>query len=409
MKLSLTLQDDHHLHNNNNKNKNNKQHSLLKAKLPISVLNQPLTSIFTTTTTNAFSGLGFSLSTNFHSGPSLKLSYNLSSTATPISPFSLSLKSGLGLYGSPRNSPLVFSAHLSFSNTIPNTLVPTFSLHVKPSCGHFSIHKKTTSSSFADPNPKIGSLSTTGPFVNSGSAANPELGSGVAPYRPLDWQELKLESFGGKEKDGLAKSKLDCIEGVYADNNGNGLLAEQQLVSRDKKIGGFFSGVAVKAKTVLPLTKGFRVNLRWGVNLPGDLNAKMPYLTVNKISIERAELVKEVKEKSSDNHLGDVELLKGMSFWMRRDLEVLEKENRDMRQILEDIRMGASARSLREESISVGKKGMPGSVHSFSDFGHQRSKINDEDRKLQRESKRPVNGVTDLESELQRAIKAASA
>jgi hypothetical protein len=136
MKLSLNLQDEPQI-----------QNLILKAKLPISIFNQPFTSIFTTTAANSISDLTFALSTNFPSGPSLKLTYTPSTTTTTttattaVSPLSLSLKSGLGLCGSPHNSPLVFSAHFSLSNSSPCVIVPTFSLQFKPNFGHFSLHK----------------------------------------------------------------------------------------------------------------------------------------------------------------------------------------------------------------------------------------------------------------------------
>jgi hypothetical protein len=34
------------------------------------------------------------------------------------------------------------------------------------------------------------------------------------------------------------------------------------------------------ARTILPVTKRVRVNLRWGINFPFDLGKRMSYLTV---------------------------------------------------------------------------------------------------------------------------------
>ncbi|KAJ6327178.1 hypothetical protein OIU78_014127 [Salix suchowensis] len=340
MKLSLNLQDDHQI-----------QNPLLKAKLPISIFNRPFTSIFTTTTTNSISDLTLALSTNFPSGPSLKFTYT-PSTTTAISPISLSLKSGLGLFGSPHNSPLVFSANFSLSNSSSNLILPSFSLQFKPQFGHFSLHKRTTTpSSNPDYDLNCGSQTTNRPHLESGSPSKSGLGNGFAS-----------------------------------------------------------DGSSVKAKTALPLTKRVSMNLRWAVNFPGDLGIKMPYLIVNKIGIERVERLKEVKkEKNNDSNLGDLELLKGMCFWMRRDLEVLEAENREMKHYLENMRLGVLARNSRKEINGLVKKVVPASSDNLGDFEQWRRKKNDGEGNGQREElKKSANKVTDLESELQKAIKAAS-
>ncbi|EEF34715.1 hypothetical protein RCOM_1278080 [Ricinus communis] len=396
MKLSIRLQDE------NNCNSN----PLLKAKLPISILNQPFTSTFTAAT-NSFSDLSFSLSTNFLSGPSLKLTFappstNTATTITPSSPFSLSLRSGLGLFGSPQNSPLVFSANFSLSNASPSVVIPTFSLHFKPQLGHFSLHKRTSPSS--NPNPRTHFV--TGFNLDSGSPSKSEFGNRFAPDGPLGWQEVKLEPFTGKEKQGFATANPSDTNEVYSHNSGIEIFPERQLVWGDRKK-SVLGAVAVKARTVLPLSKRLQVNLRWGVNLPGNLGIKMPYLTVNKIGIERIEEVKEIKEKSNENNSGDLELLKGMCFWMRRDLEIIEKDNRDMKQCLEDMKLGVSVRNLHGKSTGVGKNVVPASSYKLEDFEHRWNKKNDGGNG-QTEWKKPANLVTDLESELQRAIKAAA-
>jgi hypothetical protein len=400
MKLSLNLQDEPQI-----------QNLILKAKLPISIFNQPFTSIFTTTAANSISDLTFALSTNFPSGPSLKLTYTPSTTtttATPaVSPLSLSLKSGLGLCGSPHNSPLVFSAHFSLSNSSPCVIVPTFSLQFKPNFGHFSLHKRTTPPS-SNPNydPSCWSY-TNGPHLESGSPSKSQLGDGFASDGSSGWQELKLEPCNGKGKEGFANRNY--IDDVYVDNNGIGFLPERQPVWKDGKKEGFSSGVGVKARTVLPLTKRVMMNMRWAVNFPGEFGIKMPYLIVNKIGIERVEVLKEVKkEKSNESNVGDLELLKGMCFWMRRNLEVLETENREMKQYLEDMRLGVSARNSRREANGPVKRVVPRSIGSLDEFDQWKSKKNDGEGNGQRELKKPANKVTNLESELQKAIKAAS-
>ncbi|KAJ4826781.1 hypothetical protein Tsubulata_034768 [Turnera subulata] len=392
MKLSLTIPDQANL-----QDPNQNQNPLLKAKLPISIFNHPFTSAFKTAT-NSFSDLSFALSTALNSGPSLKLTY----TPTTSSPFSLSLKSGLGLFGSPHNSPLVFSASFSLSPSSPNVILPAFSLHFKPQLGHFSLHKKTSPSRGtpdSEANPE--GQPSIGPHLDPVEPSSSDFVNGFAPDGSLVWQEVKLEPYGG------GGSKEKNPSGVFADASAIGLLGGRELGWRDGKKGGVLSGFGVKARTVFPLTKSVVVNLRWGVNMPGDFGVKMPYLTVNKIEVERVvEEVKEAKGKLIQvKNEGDLELLKGMCFWMKRDLEVLEKENKVMKQSLDNMRFGVSATNF---SGDVGKKAPPASVDGVGGFEQWRSKKKDGEGNGRREPKKPVNQVTDLESELQKAIKAAS-
>ncbi|KAK7855217.1 uncharacterized protein LOC112005467 [Quercus suber] len=407
MKLSLKFQE-----NPNHQNQN----PILKAKLPITIFNQPFisttTTSTTTTTTTSSSDLSFSLSTNFPSGPSLKLSY-FPTTTTVSSLFSLSLKSGLGLFGSPHNSPLVFSANFSLSPT--NTPIPTFSLHFKPQLGHFSLKRST----FSDPssNQVSGSFSNGGIEVNSGSYSNGvvsfdsgsfsngKLGSGFVSDELSVWQELKLDPCSRKDGFTNPESLKNC---GFDLNSGIGLVSERQLALKDSGKDGILHGVAVMARTVFPVAKRLTVNMRWGVNFPADLRKTMPYLRVNKIGIERVEEVKEVVKNSGENNVGDLELLKGMFFWMRKDLESLEKENREMKQGLEEMRLGISVKNFRGESDVIGKKVVPPTSESSSEFERWRSKKSGGEENGQRESKKSTNRVSDVESELQRAIKAAS-
>jgi hypothetical protein len=403
MKLSLNFRDDPHQHQN--------QNPIVKAKIPITIFNQPFISSTTATTGSTPSDLSFSLSTSFPSGPSLKLSYSPTPTPTASAPFSLSLKSGLGIFGSPHNSPLVFSAHFSFSPT--TTPVPTFSLHFKPQFGHFSLKRST----FSDPRSNqisgpfsnggdevnFGSFSNGGANLDCGSHSNGEFGNGFVLDRSSVWQEVKLEPCSSK--DGVTNPDYRENCGIHS-NGGIGFVPEKQLAWKNSGKDGFLSGVAVLARTVLPVTKRVMVNLQWGVNFPSDLGKRMPYLTVSKIGIQRVQQVKEVEKNSGESNAGDLELLKGMWFWMRRDLEVLEKENKEMNQDLEEMRTRISAKKFRGDSDGVRKKVSPPSSESSSAFEQWRSKKSGGEVNVQRESKKSLNQVSDMESELQRALKA---
>ncbi|PON57094.1 hypothetical protein PanWU01x14_176840 [Parasponia andersonii] len=404
MKLSLKLPEDQWHHNRHDQTFYHPNPPLLKAKIPISIFNQPfLTSIYTTptatTTTSPASHLSFSLSSDFDSGPSLRFSYSPTSTTSP--PFSLSLKSGLGLFGSANHSPLVFKAHFSFSSTNP-----TFSLHFKPQFGNFSL-KKTT---FSNPNGDLvsGSGSDRGVRLDSGSRSDNGLGNGFVPEGSSAWQELKLEPCSGKN--GVADG--DCkVGGFGVCSNGGG---ERALAWKDSEKDGFLSGITVMARTVLPVTKRVAVNMKWGVNFPSNLGSKMPYLTLNKIGIERVEEEKEEKKKkkktSDESSVSDLELLKGMCFWMRRDLELLEKENREMKQSLEQMKSGVSGKRFRSGSDNGGKIIQLPSGENSSEFERWKNKKTVKEENGRRDSKKSATSETsDLESELQKAIKAASA
>lgn len=238
----------------------------------------------------------------------------------------------------------------------------------------------------------------------SGSASNGGNGNGFVPEGPSVWRELKLEPFGAKNGDFRESFGVDSCGGT-----GKGC-------ERD----GLLSGIAVMARTEFPVTKKVKMNMRWGVNLPSDLGSKMPYLKLNKIGIERVEEGKEEEEKEkrenkekSDVVGGDLELLKGMCFWMRRDLEVLERENREMKGSLEQM-FGVSApggriggpKHLRSNPAAAAAK-MP-SGESSSEFERWRSGKNVKEESGKEEPKKPANQASDLKSELERAIKAAA-
>lgn len=197
--------------------------------------------------------------------------------------------------------------------------------------------------------------------MQPGSPSNSDFASGSVVNEVFGWQNVKLEPYSGSEY-GFGNAKPSIFNGVHS-GDGIGFVKERVLELKNGARSGLLSGISVKAKSVLPLTKGVKINLRWGVNLPANSEVRMPYLTVNKIGIERVEKVEEVKKRNTES-VGDSELLKGMCFWMSRDLELLEKENRKMKQCLEDMRMAVSARPYRGASDRIGKV-FPSSSESF--------------------------------------------
>ncbi|CAK9148386.1 unnamed protein product [Ilex paraguariensis] len=181
---------------------------------------------------------------------------------------------------------------------------------------------------------------------------------------------------------------------------------ELNMVS-DKHKNSIFKGISVLARTEMPVTKRVAINFRWGVNFPEDLGKQMPVLSVNKIGIERIHEAKEekgVKEKSKG---GDVELMKGMFLWMRRELDVLQRDNREMKHRLEEMKLGNLASDQRGGAEGVRKKALP-VLENPGAFEQWRSKNSGGQENGWKEAKKNGNRVSDVESELQRAIKAAS-
>nr|GMD78290.1 uncharacterized protein LOC109185392 [Ipomoea batatas] len=91
-------------------------------------------------------------------------------------------------------------------------------------------------------------------------------------------------------------------------------------------------GISVRARTEVPVSERFLINCRWGVNFPEDLGTGMPHLSLNKIEIEMVDVVKE-----------------------KRELNTLQRENREMKLKLEEFKAGNS--QLKLEELKTGNPG----------------------------------------------------
>lgn len=163
-----------------------------------------------------------------------------------------------------------------------------------------------------------------------------------------------------------------------------------------------FSGVSMMANTKMPVWPRVAVNFRWGVCFPGEFSNKMPYLSVNKIGIERVDELKEKKSSSDEKNVGDSETLKGMLTWMKRELEGLRRENQEMKYNLEELK----SKKLVRSSSSVEK--VTPVVQNTSGFDQWRNKNNVAEENRKEELKKAEVPMTDVQSELQKAIMAAS-
>lgn len=296
MKLSMKLQDLHSQNGDNNTKLQTTNPVLLRAKVPITVFGFPFLSSIAGSDT---SDVSFSLSTNFSSGPSLKLSYAPNYVAapgvtatgaaavSPSPPLSVTLKSGIGLFGSPRDSSLMLSAHFSVTPGNPNPN-PTFSLQMKPQFGNFCLHKTTHSV------PKPGNKCDKA----NGADNSFEF---VPLASPFPWKEFSVES-----------PYKECL----------------------------LSGIAVTARTELPLMKRLSMSFRWGVNFTEDIKKQLPYLTVNKISLQRIDVVDQTKEmKVKEDQTSDhLTAMKDLFLCTRKELEVLQSHNREMVWVLDEMK-----------------------------------------------------------------------
>lgn len=168
----------------------------------------------------------------------------------------------------------------------------------------------------------------------------------------------------------------------------------------------------------MPLTKRAMVNFRWGVKLPPESNGNgsktaLPVLVVNKISVERVEEAKKLedeKKRVEGSKDGELEVLKGMCSWMRREVEDLQRENREMKHILEGMKSQApGSRARRDERESAGKRALPSPAFDGSNgFERWRSKKNGGSGGVEENGSKESKKLSEVESELQKAIKAAS-
>lgn len=179
-----------------------------------------------------------------------------------------------------------------------------------------------------------------------------------------------------------------------------------------------FKGISVLARTEMPVAKRASLSFSWGMNFPEDLSKQLPYLSVKKISIERMDEKKEVKEgreKKNEGNLVENELLKSMCLWMNREMDVLQRENRELKNRLGEIRLGHLEKSGNESSERNRRLGSETSG-GFEQWRKTRASGVEESVKkepnkngsVKKEPKKNGDGVNNIECELERAIKAAS-
>ncbi|KAL5099092.1 hypothetical protein RYX36_003419 [Vicia faba] len=204
------------------------------------------------------------------------------------------------------------------------------------------------------------------------------------------WQNLNLEPYGHRN-----------------DNDNNVVAGSVVPDGKNSEKHGLSPCVAVMARTILPVTQGLLLKFRWGVNFPGNKSGlKIPYLTVNKIGLERMDEMKR-DELKSENREGDLQMVKDVCLWAKGDLEKVEKENKEMKRVLDEMKMRVSS---GEGKLSNPKKHLSGESFQTQTRGNNNNNIDrKKNEKKQSNMAQNVVVVSDLESELEKAIKAAAA
>nr|KYP53950.1 hypothetical protein KK1_000115 [Cajanus cajan] len=292
MKASLKFREEH-------------EKPLFRAKVPLSVFGMPFQS---GVVAGEAKELSLSLASFFDSGPSLKLSYRPNDSKNP---FSLTVKTGTGPFGSPLRSSMLMTCEFSLPT---RTASPLFMLHFKPRFGDFTF-KKTQSSvfdgkPFASLNPQndvVQDARHDSPVIDPSSAASslPFLDSGA----------------------------------------------------------GMFSGVEVAARTTLPVRGRAAVKFRWGVRVPAELKAgsafrSVPFLVMDKIGVEHM-------MEAAPGDVADVCLA------VKRQMEILQAENGLLRSAVEDLRREIVGVRSGGSEFGEGRNGgaRKGEKKTTSDYG----------------------------------------
>ncbi|KAI3446426.1 hypothetical protein Pfo_003091 [Paulownia fortunei] len=264
------------------------QKPLVRAKIPLNILNFPFQS---GVSAGESKELSLNLSTFFDSGPSLKFSYRPNDSQNP---FSFIFKTGIGHFGSPTKSALTMSAEF---NLVGNQN-PSFFIHFKPDFGDFSL-KKSHSSGF---------VKDLGERLNGGV-----VGGGFFPAT------VESKAAAGLVFNGLVK--------------GTELSAKTAMPLRDFAVVNFRWGLRVPpqeaaADEVDTVVVGRRSDRTGGIRLP--------LLVMNKIGIEHV-----AKANSKGEKVGPAEKYDKLTeacLEVKKQLQVIQAENGLLSKALTDLR-----------------------------------------------------------------------
>lgn len=101
------------------------------------------------------------------------------------------------------------------------------------------------------------------------------------------------------------------------------------------------SGVSALARSEVPVGKSAAVRLRWAVNFPTDLDKGVPFLTLDKLSVERVE--------DAVVHVAKSAIAREAVEGMGRDVEGMKRENESMKLLVGELKSAAPARRPPEK------------------------------------------------------------
>ncbi|KGN58622.1 uncharacterized protein LOC105435123 [Cucumis sativus] len=286
MKASLIFREDQNLS--------------FRAKIPLNFFGLPFrSSVHLPDSDN----LSFTFATFFRSGPSFNLSYRPNQA---LNPFSLAIKAGIGLFGSPIDSPMTFAAEFN----LPANQPPRFFLHFRPQLGDFTLRRSVQS-----------------------NITNFKL-----PYRNLISQvDDDVSAFTrGKSVVGPETPDLGL---------GNPVLSSQRIDFSEalNRVDDVLSTMEINARSTFKVGDSTAVKFRWSMTFPTCMKkdeftakaplSKMPYLALGKIKIERAAASESERESNKAAGAGEFSGLKKHledlwkeSRWLKKNIEQLQSE-----------------------------------------------------------------------------------
>ncbi|XP_038904343.1 uncharacterized protein LOC120090696 [Benincasa hispida] len=293
MKASIIFRDD--------------QNPIFRAKIPLNFFGFPFRSAIHLAEAD---NLSFTFATFFRSGPSFNLSYHPNHS---LNPFSLAVKAGIGLFGSPIDSPMTVTAEFN----LPGNQPPRFFLHFKPQLGDFTLRRSLQS--------HIANFNL--PYRNSISQ--------------VDYHVAALSR--GKSVDGGETSDLRL-------GLGNAVLSSQRIDCSEvwNRVDDVLSTVEINARSTFKLRDSAAVKFRWSMRFPTSMKkedflakippSKMPYLALGKIKIERAMASDSERESNEAGGAGEFLALKKHlddlwteSRWLKKNIEELQSEIGDQK------------------------------------------------------------------------------
>ncbi|CAK9864208.1 unnamed protein product [Sphagnum jensenii] len=305
------------------------QKPLMRAKVPITILGLPL---FSGISVGNAQELALHVGSYLEAGPSCKVSYR---PHDEHSAFTLMLKTGFGLWGSPSGAALAMAAEFNLSSRGN----PAFLLRVKPRIGDFSFRKDTCSSSSS---------------LNSSSGLN----SATVVTTPT----VQIPS------DHDSQSELALTVPQREENSDDGGWRRMSWLGDNTK------SWSLGVHSVIPFGRHVVGRVRWGVRIPTDIFhsfgnqesdsgcfslRKLPVLVMDKISIETVDPFRSLLAKpswyaleggSSSSKYGFMEggsteesrqlgRIAAMCCSLRHQLHILHSENQVLKRTMDDMRV----------------------------------------------------------------------